>query len=78
MGFYLMIVLLELERAVHNITAQFPMKPLWLATTSFIEKKLGLGPSVFVCLYCFNTLDSFFHVKIVSVLAWELRMEKGS
>lgn len=73
-----MIILLELERAVHNTFAQFPMKPLWWATMSFIEKKLGLDPSVLVCLYCFNTPDSFFHVKIVSVLAWELRMEKDS
>lgn len=35
---------LELERAVRNTAAQFPMKPLWLATMSFIGKKLGLSP----------------------------------
>lgn len=41
----------------------------------FYREKIRLESLLLVCLYCFNTPDSFFHVKIVSVLAWELRME---
>lgn len=39
-----MIILLEVERAVHNTNVHFPVKPVALATVSLIEKKLGLGP----------------------------------
>lgn len=41
----------------------------------FYREKIRFGSLVFMCL-CFNTPDSFFQVKIVSVLSWELSMEK--
>lgn len=54
------------------------MMRAWLATMSFKGRNLISGAYLKCCLYCLNIPESFLHVKIVSVLAWELETQTNS